>query len=146
MAMTTTAVNGCDAIIMLDNAAGTPVDISGSSNSVEIQFDNDMGEYKTFGSKWKARLECGKDASFKLKIVYTTAAAEAMRNLLNWYFITFGGKTLTVDIPSSGAGGDRYSAEVKLETFSIPAPSDEPKPILVEMTLLPDGAVAWTQL
>lgn len=146
MAMTTTAVNACDAIIMLDGTTGILVDISGTTNSVEIQFDNDVGEYKTFGSKWKGRLPCGKDASFKIKIVYSTATAEAMRILLNWYFVTFGLKTIQIDIPSSSAGGDRYGAEVVLETFSVPGPADEPKPIMVEMTLLPDGAVTWTQL
>ena len=146
MAQTTTAVNGCDAVVQLDGTTGLLVDISGSSNSVDIDFDNDIGDFKTFGTKWKGRLACGKDATIKLKIVYTTTTAEAMRILLDWFFVTNGRKTVQIDIPSSGAGGDRYSGEVVLSKFSVPAPSDEPKPILVEMELLPDGAIAWTQL
>lgn len=146
MAQTTTAVNACDAVIELDGTGGTLVDISGSSNSVEIEFDNDIGEYKTFASDWKGRIDCGKDAKIKLKIVYTTATAEAMRILLDWYFNTGGAKTFRVAVPSSGAGSDRFTCEVRLESFPIPMPSDEPNPIMVELSLLPDGAVTWTQL
>lgn len=146
MAQTTTAVNGCDAVVQLDGTGGTLVDISGSTNSVEIEFDQDIGEFKTFASKWKGRIACGKDAKIKLKAVYTTAAAEAMRILLDWFFNAGGHKTVQIDIPSSATGGDRFSGEVVLESLPIASPADDANPIFVEASLLPDGAIAWTQL
>lgn len=146
MSLTTTAWNGCDCVINLDNASGVLTDISGSSNSAEIDFSNDIGEYKNFGTKWKGRIPCGKDASIKLKIVASKAAAEAMRIALDWFFTTNGQKTIQIDAPDSTTGSDRFVAEVVLEDFSIPLAADEASPVMCELSLLPNGAVTWTQL
>ena len=86
MAQTTTHVNACDASIWLDNAAGTPIDISGSSNSITMNFSREIGELRTFQVKWPVRLGCGKDAEFTLRVVYSTASDEGMDILKNWYF------------------------------------------------------------
>ena len=45
MAQTTTSYNACDVHILLDNAAGTPVDISGSSNALSCDLDEQHGDH-----------------------------------------------------------------------------------------------------
>jgi len=85
--MTTTAWTGCDVGVWLDNQAGALADIGGSSNSVEIDLKQEIGDYRAFGTPWKGRIQCGRDASIKLKIMATKAQAEAMRIALDWFFV-----------------------------------------------------------
>ena len=144
MAQTTTAVNACDAAVWLDDAAGVQRDISGSSNVVTINFDNDIGEVQTFGSNWKIRLECGQDASFEIVAVYSTTTNEAVDILKNWFFGTRGDRSLSIYIPDKDVGSDHYSAEVKLDDWEFTASHDDPAAIAVTMRLLPNRAVTWT--
>lgn len=146
MALTSTMFNACDAIISLDNSAGSLVDISGSSNNVEFDFNNEIGEFKSFGSKWKARIQCGKDASISLRIVGSKDTAEAMKNALDWFFTTNGLKTLRVDYPDSSSGSERLQCEVVLESMNMPLPADDANPVMIDIALLPSGAVDRTIL
>lgn len=142
MAQTTSAVNACDAVVSLDNGDGIPYDISGSSNEVSMDFNNDLGEYKTFGTRWRGRLECGSDAAIKLGIIYSQTDSEGFTILREWFFNERGSRTLTVDIPDSNVGGDRYTMEVFLEKMSVPATADEAGPIMVSCDLKPTGTVS----
>jgi len=145
MAQTTTHVNACDASIWLDNSAGTLKDISGSSNSITMNFTREVGELRTFQVKWPVRLGCGKDATFTLRAVYTTATDEAMDILKNWYFAGDpGSRSLHVYIPDKNVGSDHYYGEVTIASFNFNADPTEPGPIAVEAELLPDGAWALT--
>src|SRR5512139_3171847 len=100
MAQTTTHVNACDASIWLDTAAGVLTDISGSSNSVTMNFSREVGELRTFQVKWPVRLGCGKDAEFTLRAVYSTAAAEAVDIIRDWFFANDpGSRSFQVYIP-----------------------------------------------
>jgi len=145
MAQTTTHVNACDASVWLDNLAGTPVDISGSSNSINMAFTREVGELRTFQVKWPVRLGCGKDATFTLRAVYSTATDEAMDVLKNWYFADDpGSRSLSVYIPDKNVGSDYYYGEVTIASFNFNADPTEPGPIAVEAELLPDGAWALT--
>lgn len=141
MPQTTGAVNGCDVVIRLDNSAGALTDISGSSNKVELELDNEIGEFRTFASNWAGRIMCGQDASVSLDVIYSLTAAEAMAILKEWYFTTRNKRTLELNIPDNATGSDRYTMESVLESLSIPAPADEADPIMVSTSLLPDGAV-----
>jgi hypothetical protein len=144
MTQTATAINACDASIWLDNASGTLKDISGSSNTINMDFDNELGALRNFGSRWNIRLECGKDATFALSAVYSTATDEAVDILKNWYFNTPGDRTLKVYLPNKNVGSDVYSGEFRLEKLSIPAESGKAEPIMVTATLRPNGAVSLT--
>lgn len=141
MAQTTTAVNACDVKIYLDNAAGTPTDISGSSNTCSMAFTNQLGAVRNFGTRWQIRLECGKDATFNLSAVYSTATDEAIDILKNWYFNTPGNRTLTVYIPDKDVGADVYSCEARLENLNIPVEAGKADPIVVTCALMPNGPV-----
>lgn len=143
MTQTTSYVNACDASVWLDNAAGTLTDISGSSNNVQMEFTQIIGELSTYQQKWPVRLSCRKDATFTLTAVYSTAADESIDILNNWFFATTPGlRTFTVYVPSKNVGSDKYSGEAVLESLSIPVNADEASPIPVTAVLRPSGA--WT--
>lgn len=139
--MTDTAVNACDVVVRLDDAGGNLVDISGESNNASIDFSREIGEFKSFGSQWKTRLACGKDASISLDVVYSQDTAEASKLIEAWFHDTDGKRTLQIDIPDSSPGGVRYEAEVVMESYSIPLAADDANPIMLSCSLLPDGEV-----
>ncbi len=143
MATTSTSVNACDADIRLDNASGTPVDISGSTNSVVLNFDRQIGEFRVFQDKWPVRLACGKDAAFTLNVVYDSSAATSAFGLLrDWFFAaTPGVRTLGVYIPDKEAGSDYYYGEFHLQNLNWTADPSEPSAIAVTAELLPTGEV-----
>lgn len=144
MTQTTTAVNACDVAIWLDDDAGVPKDISGSSNTASMNFSNQLGAVRNFGTRWQIRLECGKDATFDLSAVYSTAADEAVDILKNWYFNNPGDRTLTIYIPDKNVGSDMYQCEARLQDLKIPVEAASADPIVVTATLLPNGPVTLT--
>ena len=143
MTQTSTAINGCDASIWLDKSTGVLTDISGSSNTYNMDFDNELGALRNFGSRWPIRLECGKDATFTLAITYTTATDEAVSILKEWYFTNPGRRSVRFYLPDKSIGADLYSGEVRLEKLSVPVEAGKADPILVTATLRPDGEFSW---
>lgn len=147
MAQTTTAVNACDASVFLDDVAGDPRDIAGSSNNVELNFDHEVEAYVTYQSKWPKRLECGKDAQFTLHVIYTEAANEGFDILKDWYFAAAPGpRTLHVYIPDKNVGSDHYSCEARIKSLAFSADRATAAPIMVTAVLLPDGEVSHTDV
>lgn len=142
MTQSTTMINACDAAVWLDDHGGTPKDLSGSSNEVNMKFDTEVGESKTFGTAWKARIVCGADGEFTLIISYSTAADEAADLLRDWFFLWRKDKrTLSVYLPDKNVGADVYRGEFVLKSLSIPAKSNDPNPIMATAVLLPSGAI-----
>lgn len=144
MPVTSTAINGCDAVIYLDNASGVAVNISGMANEFNMELNKDLGEFKVFGNAWRWRLECGKDASVDLSVVYSRDVDGALDILRDWYFNGSGARTLELNLPNESIGADKYQLEAMLENLSIPTVSDEAGPIMVSATLKPNGPVLWS--
>jgi len=146
MADTSTARNACDAAIWLDNAAGTPVDITGSSNKADIALDYKLGEYTVFGGCCTYRLECGQDATITINALYTTAASEARETLNLW--ATQGcdknSRTLSIYLPDKNVGSEKWSGEFRLESLSIAADHDDAGPMPITAVLKPHGCVSYT--
>jgi len=143
MPLTSTAINACDASLWLENSSGTQGNISGSSNSADLNFDNEIGEYLVFGQQWPGRLECGKDASFTLNILFTTAADEGFDVIKTWYHVAGkpGLRTFQIFVPDKEVGSDYWLAEVLIANYSFTADRGEAGPIMVSVELLPSGAV-----
>lgn len=140
MAQTTTHINACDASVWLDNASGTLTDISGSANSVGISFTREVGELRTFQSKWPVRTGCGKDVEISLRVVYSTAADEGKDILLDWFFESApAARTFDCYVPTKNVGSDYFSGEVVLGDVNFDADPTEPSPIAVEATLHATG-------
>jgi len=143
MAQTTTAITANDVAIYLDDDGGTPVDISGSSNEIGINLDNDLLYSPSFGGEWINRYDAGKDAGFKISVVYSTANDEAVDILNTWYFTTQpGDRTLSIYIPDDNPGSNLYQAEVKIGNLSMNLGSGDASPVLVTASFRPNGSVA----
>lgn len=140
MAQTTTHVNACDVSIWLDNGSDTLTDISGSSNGVNLSFTREIGELRTFQSKWPVRTGCGKDVEIGLKVVYSTATDEGRDLLISWFFESSPGpRSFAVYIPTKNVGADHYSGEVVLGDMSFDTDPTEAGPIAIEAALHADG-------
>lgn len=140
MAKTTTAVNACNAAMALDSAAGAATSITGSSNKVSIALTQELGEYVVFQDKWKSRLECSKDVTYTLQVVYSTTADEGFDLLRDWFYTASpGARTLTVYIPDKNVGSDRYQGEVRLASLTWDTDRGEAGPILATAELVADG-------
>lgn len=139
---TDTAIVACDAGIWLDNLSGVLKNIGGSANEVAMNFDNPQGAFRTFGSKWPKRLECGKDASYTLSIVYSTATDEGFDILKNWFFAANpGARTCKIYLPNKNVGSDVYSGEFKIQDLKFTPVAGSADPVTVTATLLPTGEV-----
>jgi hypothetical protein len=145
MAISTTTINACDVVVKLANDVGTLVDISGSSNTVQIDLTMNIGDKRVFGSRWPARKECGKDTKVRLDVLYSTASGEAMDLLKQWYFSASpGARELHIYLPTSGVGADEYFGTFVLESMSIPATAGEAEPITVSANLSVSGEFRLT--
>lgn len=143
MAETTTAVNACDVRIYVDNDAGTPVDVSGSSNAVTMTVNVETGQYRVFSNRWKKSLECGKDLSLTINAVYTTADSEAKDILADWAMATTSGaRTITIYVPDKNVGSDKWSGEWRIQTFEFGADVSEPGAIPITATFISDGTIS----
>lgn len=141
MPLTTTAVNACDVKIWLDDEVGTLKDISGSSNTCSMEFTNQLGAVRAFGTRWSTRLECGKDATINLSIIYSTASDEAADIVKQWFFTYPGKRTIKIYIPDKDPGADVYTGEVRLENMPVKVEASSADPIVMSCNLKPDGAI-----
>ena len=140
MTQTTTAVSACGAVIEVDNTGGTPVNVSGAANKAELSLNRQIGSAFTFEGSSPVRVECKKDGTLKLTILYTTANDEGFDILADWYD---SGGSRTVGIWPSGVNtGHRYfTGEYLVQDMNIPLDVSSPDPVMVTATLLPDGAI-----
>jgi hypothetical protein len=147
MPLTTTAQNWCDASIWLDDVGGVHRNISGSSNKASIDLNLTLGEVRAFGTVWPARIECGKDATITLEILYTTTVNEAKDILLAWFFAAVpGARTFTLYAPNKNVGSDHIWGEVRLESLSFSGEAGSGDPVMVTAVLRPDGALAHSDV
>jgi hypothetical protein len=142
-ATTTTAVNACDCVIELENAASAMVDISGSSNKVSLQFGKNFGEFKPFGSAYPVRLTCGKDMDGNLDIVWTTAVQEGRDIAEQWFFETDDVRTLRVSVPDNSVGSIQYSGPVICESYPLDLESNNADPVMISLPVKAAGE--WTR-
>jgi len=145
MSQSTTVFAACDVSIWLDDINGTPRDISGSSNSVTLNFDHEIGEYTSFGGRWPNRLECGKDAAFDIVILYSLTANEGADIIIDWFFTNIPGpRTASFYFPDKDVGSDLFRAEVLIEHWDVTGGSGSGDPVEINVHLVPTGEVTHT--
>lgn len=140
MPVTSTAFTACDAVIELSDGVALR-DISGSMNTVDANFENQIGEFRVFGSQWKQRIQCGKDASFTIKGVATTGANEIREIIEEWFFSGSGPRAFQFSAEGTSVGDVRYSAQVVLKNFKFNLDAGSSDPVMFDIELSPNGEV-----
>lgn len=140
MAQTTTAVNGCNVVLQVDNASGSLVDVSGSTNQANLDLAAASAETFTFDGDWAIIKNCKKSATLAIQALYSVTETQALNILMDWFFNSLStSRTIQIDIPSAAVGGDRYSGEWTLESLSVPLTADDAGVILVSAAFKNDG-------
>jgi hypothetical protein len=121
----------------MDNAAGTPLDISGSMNQARMTFTNELGFEAV------QRLCCGMDGVFELNIWYTTAASEGRDTVFTWYFgaTRCTPRTVSIYLPDKNVGSDHLSGEFLMETMDVTADRGDAAPMPIMVRLLPNNGI-----
>lgn len=141
MAQTTTAVNACNVVLSIDNASGVPVDVSGSSNQAGINMTVTTAETNTFDGQWAIKKACKTAASLSVTATYSVTETEGYNILADWIFNSpTTSRSVTIDIPDSTVGSDRYTGEFVLESLDVPLSADDAGVILAAAALSNDGA------
>ncbi len=144
MTQSTTVVNGCDIVIQIDEEAGTLLDISGSSNELAMVFALNSELWRSFGSRYPGRLNCGKDMTGTLKIVYSPTVSEARELVEEWYHTSNGAaRSFQFDLPDSSVGSLRYSGEIIMDGgYNIEnIVAGEAKPIEITFNFAASGEI-----
>lgn len=140
MPQTSTAINGCNAKLELDDGGGTPTDISGSSNSVSLSRTRQLGEAHTFIGTYPIRVECKQDASLSGRVLYTTLTDEG-RDLLDLWYDLGGLRTINFSPAGGNAGDVQYSGEFFLTSLDFTTEGGNADPVTMEFECMPSGAL-----
>lgn len=147
MTATTTAFTACDWVLELDDETGTLLDISGSSSNVDVNFDNKIGEFRVFGTEWMTRIQCGKDAGFKIKGIGSTGPDEIRDLIEAWFFNgPSGPRTFRLSSPSDASQQKQYTAECFLKTFKFSGDAASADPVMYDIELVPTGVVTYATI
>ncbi len=144
MPQTTTHANACDVRIDVDDRDGTPVNISGSANTVSMELTRNLGSLVTFEGDWDIVTACKRSGTITLGFVYSTAADEARDLLEEWWFGDSGGadsRTVTIYVPDDTEGSVFYRAECIPETLSMPIDASNADPIAPTLQIRTNGAL-----
>ena len=143
MAQTTTILRECDVVIKLDDADGNSIDISGSSNEIEVDLSERTESLYKYGSDYPSRFSLGRDVIISLVVVYSTTTDEGVDILKNWSFAsTFAARTCEVYIPDNSTGSDKISGEFVLEYARIAGGAGSGNPMLVRAQLAAHGEIS----
>lgn len=142
MPQTALAISSCNALLEMDNAAGTPTDISGASNRTNLTFNRNIGSAVTFVGEYPIRVECKRDSSLEINVLWTRGNNEARRLIEDWY--DAGGlRTFTVYPNAKDTGERTYSAEYFLQEFSFVFDASNADPVAMTVQLMPSGAITF---
>lgn len=140
MVQTTGQINGCNSKLEIDDDGGTPIDVSGSANSITIDFTNQVGEGFTFDGRFPLRAECKEDASLSGTIFWTSPTDEA-RDILDLWRASKGLRTVIFS-PQGGNPGDvQYRGEYFLTSLSFTTEASSADPVTVDFECMPSGEV-----
>lgn len=147
MPQSTTEHNALDVSLWFDNAAGTPTDTSGSSNSVTLAITSTVGIVRNFQNRWPTRFAGVKDAIINFTVTYSLATDEALDLMRDWWLETKPGKrTVKVYIPDKNVGSDYYTGEfLPNGELNIPLVSDQADPITVTGSVAISGALTHSK-
>lgn len=135
------------AIVKIDNASNTPVDISAQVKDISIGYQTNKGEYYALNVDFAYGIVGKGKYVGTLTVYHTGVANEAQDLLIAWATAAAAtrraARTLTVDVPDSLAGSRRVTGEFKLgglgDIVKVDAASNEPGTSSVD--LMCEGAL-----
>lgn len=145
MPQSTTAANGINSAVRIDDTAGLLTDISGTGNNWDLSLDNLTGQAFTFAGKWPITLDGKKNATLTLKVVFSPTASEGADLLRDW-FNNEGNRTVQIDHPDGSVGSERLVGEFKLDDLAYSGSAEDGVPMMYEATLLPSGTLTLTTI
>ena len=144
MAKTSTPVYKQQAVTSIDNASGTLTDITSTNSTITVALQRQSSETYVFGDDTAIQGIGKSTGTVSGTIVYSTNATEARAMYNQWYFSAEGtARTVTVDVPDSSTGSDRYSGELVLNSFT-PVDGDAGSGELMMMQVEMKGPISWT--
>lgn len=134
-------------VVKIDNAAGTPVDVSNAVTTFEFGFENTMAEFRSFGNQWKCRAVVGKDAPLSMSGIVTGNDAEVFGLLRGWFFDGVdSARTISVEQPDANPGGDTFSGEYLLNTLTLPGDAEADDFQRWSAEFMPTGTVSHSEI
>jgi len=144
MASSTTMLYGTDMVIEAQLGT-TTADLSGSSNTCNINMEIIKGEAYVFNDKWPQRVMTAKNCTVDVTAWYSSAANEALDYFKDWWAETSPTpRTFTFYIPSKTSGADMISGKFVFSGPSMGIKTAETQPIPITTQLSNSGAVTWT--
>lgn len=146
MPITSSQANGNNMTLYMEDESGNLIDISGSTNRYDMGREYKIGEFYVFGQKDIRRIQGKRDSTVAFSAVFTTAYGEAKNMLKRWDQQGGGRRRFVGYLPTQQPGADKFSGYFLPKTLKINAEAEDPKPSMVDMELVPDGAMEWDTL
>lgn len=146
MAQTTTHFSNSSIVFSLDDSAGSPLLIGGSTSTATLSSEpGSSGEVYTFDGDNPLRGVGKRTYTMEVQFVMSTSTSEAAVTFQDWAATKDGqSKTATIAMPDATTGSFEWTGEWKLTSMSIPADASESTPALASATLVSDGDITWT--
>lgn len=140
MASTTTELNAKDARIVLNG-----IDISGSSNEVELTPEFAVGEFYVFDDDWRQVLPGKRQWSVRIQAVYSETAGEAVDVIWDaWWSQDF--VPIEIKANTVGVGDWEWSGRVLVPNPGFPFVASDANPILVGVDCPGHGELTKTTI
>ena len=144
MTSSTTMLYGTDCVIEAELGTGV-IDLSGSSNSANVNLDMIIGEASVFNDKWPQRVMTAKNCTIDLAAWYSSAADEAADYFQDWYNEAAPQpREFSIYIPDKSAGSKVVNGNFVFNGMKIGLKTAETQPIPITMQLLNAGAITVT--
>lgn len=144
MTSSTTMLYGTDIVIEAELGT-TTTDLSGSSNTANINMEIIIGEASVFNDKWPQRVMTAKNCTVDMAAWYSTAANEALDYFKDWWAETSPApRAFTFYIPSKTHGSDKITGDFVFSGINMGIKTAETQPIPIQTQLRNSGAVTWT--
>lgn len=144
MATSTTMLYGTDCVIEAENGTDV-IDLSGSSNTCNINLDIIIGEAAVFNDKWPQRVMTAKNCTIDLAAWYSSASDEARDYFQEWWDEDAPEpREFSFYIPRKEAGAQVLNGNFVFNGLKLGVKTAETQPIPITTQLLNAGEITMT--
>lgn len=134
-----------DGVIYVDNAGGTPTEISATTTLFRLRGDRAIGTWTPVNGDWNNATEGGRNGQIDVTVAFDRDSASGYSLLRDWFFAG-GARTVELYKPDTGVGSQKYSCEARIGTMDplIASEGGNAELLTVNVTLTVDGPVTET--